>query len=114
MNDHLHNFRFGPRAGVNSALVITFLAIFVSLGLNTGLRSSSGESLEEARNAAGKGVLGANSKTETSPCPENKPTIGYIDLNGKKQIVFSLEKTQKASVCFADEKEANQAGYYRN
>jgi hypothetical protein len=114
MNQHIHNFRFGPRAGLNTGLVILFLGVFVAVGLNTGLTSKSGESVEEIRNLSTKGVLGASSTKDQSPCPDTKPIIGYIDLSGKKTVVFSLEKNQKASVCFVDEKEANSAGYHRN
>jgi hypothetical protein len=114
MNQHLHNFRFGPRAGLNSALVMVFLAVFVALGLNTGLRNSSGETVDEVRGITSKGVLGASSKSDLNPCPDAKPVIGWIDLDGKKMIVYTLAKDQKASVCFETEALANAAGYSKN
>lgn len=67
--------------------------------------------LEQTQNT---NVLGANSesKSEYRYCPENKPIVGWIDYQGKKTIRTELPKSETASSCFVDTKEANQAGFY--
>jgi hypothetical protein len=110
----MNQMQRGARKYFGSGAFIVALGFFVAVSMVTFSRTQSGESIEEARAGANRSVLGASSTRESSPCPESKPTIGWIDLDGKKRVVYSLEKDQKASVCFVDEKAANAEGYFRN
>lgn len=58
----------------------------------------------------GKQVLGASTQDQ-SPCPPERPVIGWIDYAGSKTIRESLPPGALPSACFSSLVEARSQGY---
>ena len=95
--------------------MVTSIAI-ISLPFLTLKTADDSKYLEYALiTSSRKSVLGAsteNQEKQNSLCSSNSPIIGFIDFNGDKLVVTSLEKDQKPSACFKDIQQANSDGYY--
>ena len=76
-----------------------------STRLRSGLTQDNGE-LRSVQGARDTGVT-----SETSPCPADKPVIGWIDYAGERKIRTSLPEGEFASACFETTQKALLAGY---
>lgn len=54
-------------------------------------------------------VLGVSN--QNSPCPQDKPIIGWIDFQGKKIITENLPGGQLPGACFQTLEEASAEGF---
>lgn len=74
-----------------------------SLLRNGEVESSELRSVQGARDTSGS--------DEKSPCPENRPVIGWINYAGERRIRATLPEGEFASACFQTNQEAEAAGY---
>jgi hypothetical protein len=94
------------------SIALVSLSIFGRMG--GGELSDDSEIIRQGRNESSqfRTVQGASSTTTVNDdCPQDRPIIGWINLEGKRKIKYQLDNNEFASACFIDVDEAKKAGY---
>ena len=110
------------RTGKSNYLVLGILSVAL-LGLSAASRGMYGNGLiddssllrlgEETTSQfrSVQGVVDNVEEDEDSPCPAEKPVIGWINYAGERKIRSTLPEGEFASACFETAQEAQLAGY---
>jgi len=97
--------------GVLALVSVFTLSLLMKVPLKTSDDSRALPGILER--ALSKNILGAS--TENADylfgCTEQKPVVGWVDYGGNKIIADTLPEGETASSCFANLKEAQEAGF---
>lgn len=100
---------------VTSSFVLMGIVFSLSIGNNGGVTTNDTFTLLNSRSIieelSSRGVLGASSGDDVC---KDEEVIGWLDYRGNTIIIESVPFGEESSiVCFEDEEDANNQGYFK-